>query len=450
VLVPGPITGNVTVVVGAQWGDEGKGRVVDYLAARADLVVRFQGGDNAGHTVVNDCGRFALHLIPCGIFYPGVRCLLGAGTVVNLDTVTDELAQLQAAGVDTGNLWIDQRAHLIWPYHRLLDGAEEDRRRREAGGEGEAMGTTRRGIGPVYADKHSYNGIRAGDLHHPDALRQRLALILPLKNRQLSFYGLEQYRVDDLMDLAATWRARHGARIVDSLPWVRDAVRAGDRVLLEGQLGLGRDLNWGIYPYTTASSPTAGGASIGAGIPPRAIDQVLGVVKAYSTSVGGGPFPTELHDEAGAMLQEIGREFGATTGRPRRCGWFDGVAIGYAGYLNGFTGIAVTKLDVLDAFDEIKLCTGYRLDDSVIDYVPDTHGQARVEPVYETWPGWRTDTSGCRTWDDLPAAAQAYLRRIEELAGAPIRFVSVGPERSQMVVVAGGQGTTGHEQRMGK
>jgi adenylosuccinate synthase len=438
----------VTVVVGAQWGDEGKGRTIDYLASQADMVIRFQGGDNAGHTVVNDHGRFALHLIPCGIFYPRVRNVLGAGTVVNLDTVTEEIATLQAAGLEAHNLWIDQRAHLILPYHRLLDGAEEDRRRRAAGQEGEAMGTTRRGIGPVYADKHAYNGIRAGDLHHPDLLRGRLELILPLKNRQLALYGGEDrsgaglgaqtFSVDELMALATTWRADYGERIVDTLPWIRDAVRSGQRVLLEGQLGVGRDINWGIYPYTTASSPTAGGACMGAGIPPRAIDEVLGVVKAYSTSVGGGPFPTELQDESGDMLQEIGREYGATTGRPRRCGWFDGVAIGYASWLNGFTGIAVTKLDVLDHFAEIKLCIGYRLGDRVIDDVPDTAMQSGVEPVYETWPGWRSDTSACRAWADLPRAARAYLRRIEELAEAPIRFVSVGPERSQMVVVEDG------------
>jgi adenylosuccinate synthase len=424
----------VTVVVGAQWGDEGKGRVVDYMAARADMVIRFQGGDNAGHTVINDFGRFALHLTPCGVFYPQVRCLLSSGTVVNLDTLDEEQVQLQAAGVDTGNTWIDVRAHLIWPYHRLLDGAEEERRKRETGS-GEAMGTTRRGIGPVYADKHAYNGIRAGDLHHPDLLHQRLEMILPIRNRLLALYGLEQFTVDELMEQAARWRARHGAHIVDTLPWVRDAVENGQRLLLEGQLGIGRDINWGIYPYTTASSPTAGGACVGAGIPPRAIDEVLGVVKAYSTSVGGGPFPTELHDDYGARLQEVGREFGATTGRPRRCGWFDGVAIRYASWINGFTGIAVTKLDVLDHFEQIKLCTGYRLHDRVLDHVPDTATQALVEPVYETWPGWQTDTGDCRTWHALPQAARAYLRRIEELAVAPIRFVSVGPERSQMVAV---------------
>jgi adenylosuccinate synthase len=425
----------VTVVVGAQWGDEGKGRVVDYLAAQADMVIRFQGGDNAGHTVVNNLGRFALHLIPCGIFHPHVCCLLGAGTVVNLDTVAEELATLEAAGVGTGNLWIDRRAHLIWPYHRLLDAAEEDRRRGRVRGEGESMGTTRRGIGPVYGDKHSYNGIRAGDLLDPDGLRRRLELVLPVENGRLAFYGLKPFGLQELLDQAAAWHEAHGARIIDALPKVRDAVRGGQRILLEGQLGAGRDINWGIYPYTTASSPTAAGACEGAGIPPRAIDEVLGVVKAYSTSVGGGPFPTELVDEHGAMLQEIGREFGATTGRPRRCGWFDGVAIGYASWLNGFTGLAVTKLDVLDQFPQIRLCVGYRLGDQVLDHVPDTAIQAQVEPVNETWPGWRTDTSGCRSWLELPPAARQYLRRIEELADAPIRFVSVGPERSQMIVV---------------
>jgi adenylosuccinate synthase len=426
----------VTAIVGAQWGDEGKGRVIDYLASRAEVVVRFQGGDNAGHTVVNDLGRFALHLIPCGIF-SGARCLLGAGTVVNMDTVAAELEMLRAAGVDTADFWIDRRAHLIWPYHRLLDGAEEERRRRQAGTApaAEEMGTTKRGIGPVYADKHAYNGIRAGDLHHVDLLRGRLELILPLKNRELAFYGLPQVRLEEMMSLAEGWRREHGPRIVDTLPWVRAAVLEGRNLLLEGQLGVGRDINWGIYPFSTASSPTAGGAATGSGVPPRAIDEVLGVVKAYSTSVGGGPFPTELHDDYGAKLQEIGREFGATTGRPRRCGWLDGVSLAYASWINGFTGIAVTKLDVLDALDRIQICTGYRLGDEVLDYVPDTVTQGLVEPVYESWPGWQVDTSGCRSWEELPAAARAYLQRISELAAAPIRFVSVGPERSQMIAL---------------
>ncbi len=421
---------SVTAVVGAQWGDEGKGRIVDYLAQRADLVIRFQGGDNAGHTVVNDWGKFALHLIPSGIFNPDTQCLVGAGTVVNFDTLFAEMEMLGKVGVTLDNLLIDCRAHLIMPFHRLLDGAEEAART-----EGWEVGTTKRGIGPVYADKAARQGIRVGDILDPDRLRIRLEMLVPRKNRDLAYFGLPEIAVDDLMELCAGWRARLGERIVDGLPLVRDAVRGGKRVLLEGQLGVMRDLDWGIYPYTTSSSPTAGGGCIGAGVPPRAIDDVLGIVKAYSTSVGGGPFPTELTGEVGERLRRIGEEFGATTGRPRRCGWFDGVAIGYASWLNGFTGIAVTKLDILDAFETLKICTGYRYGDQVLDHVPDTAVQEQVEPIYETWPGWLSDTSKVRHWDELPANAQAYVKRIGELAGAPVRFVSVGPERGQIIVM---------------
>ena len=420
----------VTAVVGAQWGDEGKGRIVDYLGQRADLVIRFQGGDNAGHTVINDYGKFALHLIPSGIFNPATRCLIGAGTVVNFDTLLTEMAVLHRASVELSNLWIDRRAHVILPFHRQLDGAEEDARR-----DGWEVGTTKRGIGPAYADKASRQGIRVGDVLDPVRLRTRLEMLVPLKNRQLAYYGIPEVTVDALMALCAGWRDALGERVVDGLPLVRDAVRSGQRVLLEGQLGVMRDLDWGIYPFTTSSSPTAGGGCVGAGVPPRAIDEVLGIVKAYSTSVGGGPFPTELMDEDGEKLRRIGEEFGATTGRPRRCGWFDGVAIGYAGWLNGFTGIAVTKLDVLDHFDTLKLCTGYRLGDQVLDYVPDTVIQEQVEPIYETWAGWRADTSKARAWVDLPDRAKRYVTRIGELAGVPVRFVSVGPERDQIIVL---------------
>ncbi len=420
----------VTAVVGAQWGDEGKGRIVDYLAQRADLVIRFQGGDNAGHTVLNDYGKFALHLIPSGIFNPATRCLVGAGTVANLDTLVEEMEKLQEAGVDVSNLIVDLRAHLVLPFHRQLDGAEEAARK-----EGWEVGTTKRGIGPTYSDKAARHGIRVGDILDPDRLRQRLEMLIPRKNRDLAFFGLPEVTVDELMAQCATWREKLGDCIVDALPIVRDAVRSGQRVLLEGQLGVMRDLDWGIYPYTTSSSPTAGGACVGAGIPPSAIDDVLGIVKAYSTSVGGGPFPTELTDDMGEKLRQEGEEFGATTGRPRRCGWFDGVAIGYASWLNGFTGIAVTKIDILDAFETLKICVGYRLGDEVLDHVPDTPIQEKVEPIYETWPGWLSDTRKVRRWEELPVEAQAYIERIAELAGAPVRFVSVGPERDQIIVM---------------
>jgi adenylosuccinate synthase len=421
---------SVTAVVGAQWGDEGKGRIVDYLAQRADMVIRFQGGDNAGHTVVNDHGKFALHLVPSGIFNPSTQCVIGTGAVVNFDVLMEEMAGLRDAGIDVSNLVVDCRAHVILPFHRQLDGAEEASR--AAGWE---VGTTKRGIGPVYADKASRQGIRTGDILDPERLRIRLQMLLPLKNRELVYYGLPEVTVDELMVRCDGWREALGYRIVDALPLIRNAVRGGKQVVLEGQLGVMRDLDWGIYPYTTSSSPTAGGGCAGAGVPPRAIDQVLGIVKAYSTSVGGGPFPTELTGEVGEKLREVGEEYGATTGRPRRCGWFDGVAIGYASWLNGFTSIAVTKLDILDTFETLKICTGYRLGDEIIDYVPETAIQEQVEPIYETWPGWLSDTSQARTWQDLPEKAQAYVNRLAELAGAPVRFISVGPERGQIVVL---------------
>jgi adenylosuccinate synthase len=430
----------VTAIVGAQWGDEGKGRTVDYLAQNADLVIRFQGGDNAGHTVVNDLGVFKLHIVPSGIFNPNTVCLTGTGTVVNLNVMLEEIAYLEEAGVDTSNLVVDKRAHLILPFHRQLDGAEENARK-----EGWEVGTTRRGIGPTYADKAARHGIRVGDILRPDRLRARLEMLVPRKNRDLAFFGQPETSVEELMELCAGWRSKAGHRIVDAVPLVRDAVRAGKNVLLEGQLGVMRDIDWGIYPYSTSSSPTAGGACIGAGIPPRALDHVLGVVKSFSTSVGGGPFPTELEGELADRLRtagpEVGHEFGATTGRPRRCGWFDGIAVGYASWLNGFTGISVTKLDVLDEFESLKVCVGYRIpgeaggSDQIIDYVPDTATQELVEPIYETFPGWMADTSRCRTWEGLPANAQRYLTRIQELAGAPIWYISVGPRREQMIVV---------------
>jgi adenylosuccinate synthase len=425
---------SVTAVVGAQWGDEGKGRTVDYLAQTADLVIRFQGGDNAGHTVVNDHGEFRLHLVPSGIFNPRATCLLGTGTVVNFDILAKELSELSEKGVDVSNLVIDKRAHLVLSFHQQLDGAEEAARK----GEWE-VGTTKRGIGPTYADKAGRHGIRVGDLLYPERLGDRLEMLVPRKNRELAHFGLKEVTVDEIMAQCLQWREAFADRIVDAVPLVRDAIRSDKVVVLEGQLGIMRDLDWGIYPFTTSSSPTAGGACVGAGIPPSAMRDVLGVVKAFSTSVGGGPFPTELHGEVCEMLRtggpEVGHEFGATTGRPRRCGWFDGVAVGYASWLNGFTGISVTKLDVLDTFESLKICTGYRLEDEVIDYVPDTATQEMVEPVYEIWPGWQSSTSDCRTWDDLPVNAQKYLIRIQELAGVPIRFISVGPERDQIIVI---------------
>ncbi|MCO4762293.1 MAG: adenylosuccinate synthase [Myxococcales bacterium] len=420
----------VTAVVGAQWGDEGKGRVVDWLGQRADMVIRFQGGDNAGHTVINDYGLFKLHMVPSGIFNRDTVCIVGTGCVVNPDGLLKELAEVEAAGVSTDNLWLSTRAHVVLPYHIALDGMQEKKRASD-----QQIGTTKRGIGPAYTDKASRRGIRLGDLRRPTWLRQRVAQALTHANERLAAFDQPPFELEEVLALCEKWNRAIGHRIVDTMPLVRTAVRAKQNVLLEGQLGVMRDLDWGIYPYVTSSNPTAAYAAAGAGLPANEITRVIGVVKAYSTSVGGGPFPCELHDDVGQQLRDVGKEYGATTGRPRRCGWFDGVAISYAAWLNGFTGLAVTKLDVLDDFDEIKLCTAYKLDGEVLTQVPDTVDQERCEPIYETWPGWNEPTVDARRWDDLPKAARALLHRISELAGVQIDFISVGPERERLVVM---------------
>ncbi len=421
---------NVTSIVGAQWGDEGKGRVVDYLAVNSDLVIRYQGGDNAGHTVINEMGKFALHIIPSGIFNPETMNIVGAGTVVNFETMAEELDSIAQKGVEVNNLFIDVRAHLIMPYHRALDGAQEGSKSQKM-----QIGTTKRGIGPCYSDKATRSGIRAADLLDFDRLRNRIEMALPQKNRELAYFGLAEYTVDELMDLCAKWNERFGHMLIDTLPVVRQAYEENKSILLEGQLGVMRDLDWGIYPYTTSSSPTSGGAAVGSGLGPRRIDHVIGVTKVYSTSVGGGPFMTELLDETAEKLRAIGGEYGATTGRPRRCGWFDAVAADYSCWINGFTGLALTKLDVLDTFEKIKVCTAYRVNGEVITYLPETALQEIAEPIYEEFDGWMTPTTEARTWEDLPPKAQAYCKRLGELVGCPIKYISVGPERDQIIIL---------------
>ncbi len=420
----------ITTIVGAQFGDEGKGRVVDYLARHAELVIRFQGGDNAGHTVVNDNGLFQLHLIPSGIFYPNTTCLIGSGVVVNPESLLKELAEVEAKGVDTSNLKLSNRAQMIMPYHPALDGLEEESRK------GKEIGTTKKGIGPAYSDKAARRGLRLGDLAHPAWLRQRLELILPSINQKLAYYGAEMMEVESLMAQCAEWAEALNGRIIEPLPLVQNAVRTGQDILLEGQLGVMRDLDWGTYPYVTSSNPTAAFAAVGAGLPPQEIDQVIGVAKAYATAVGAGPYPAELHDEISKKLRKIGNEYGATTGRPRRTGWHDVVAVRHAAWLNGFTGLAITKMDVLDSFPELKICIGYRLPDgSSIEYVPDTPVLETIEPIYESWPGWETETTAVRSWNDLPINAQNYLNRLQELIGVPIQFISVGAHREAMFAV---------------
>mgnify|MGYP001454069561 CR=1 FL=1 len=419
----------VTAVVGAQWGDEGKGRIVDYLAQRAGMVVRFQGGDNAGHTVVNEHGTFRLHLVPSGIFNPATTCIIGTGTVIHPPALLEEMAELAGAGVNLDNLWISERAHVVMPYHRMLDGLEESSRG------GAQIGTTKRGIGPAYADKAARSGIRAGDLRRPGYVADRLAQALPRVNRTLAHFGGDELDLEAMTTLAMGWGDALEGRIVDTLPLIQQAVRSGVDVLLEGQLGIMRDLDWGTYPYVTSSNPIAGGGYAGAGLPPQAVERVIGVVKAYCTAVGAGPFPTELFDETGEQLREVGQEYGATTGRPRRCGWLDGVALPYAAWLNGFTGLAITKLDVLDGLPELKICIGYLIEDQVVTRVPETYCMAHAQPIYESWPGWMESTRHARRWGELPQAARVYLDRIAALAETPLQYISVGPAREQLIVL---------------
>jgi adenylosuccinate synthase len=431
-------------VVGAQWGDEGKGRVVDYLAADADLVIRYGGGNNAGHTVVNQHGHFKLHLIPSGIFYPATRNLLGNGVVINPPALLREIDELQAAGFGCENLFVSDRAHLVMPYHVLIDQLEE----RERGAA--KLGTTSRGIGPAFVDKVARRGFRVVDLLEPESFRARLAAALERIGRLVHDYFGAGGPGDELADLIAyatdldgvagellAAAERLAPRVVDGQAMVDASLERGDRVLLEGQLGTMRDIDWGVYPYVTSSSPIPGGASLGAGLPAVAIDRVIGVAKAYTTAVGAGPVPTELDDDHGAALRERGVEYGTSTGRPRRCGWYDAVPVRFSARLAGYSSIALTKLDVLDTFDRIPVCVAYR--DPATgrrwETIPaSTAVYGRLEPVYEELPGWGTDTSSARSWEALPEAARAYVERLEELAGVPIGHVSVGPEREQMIV----------------
>lgn len=417
------------VVVGAQWGDEGKGKIVDVLAERADLVVRYQGGANAGHTVHTGSGEFVLHQIPSGIIQ-GATCIVGNGVVLDPETFFAELDTLTARGVRLDRkLFVSDRAHLTFPYHKLLDRARERR---------EQIGTTGRGIGPTYEDKYGRRGVRVGDLRNLSRAQEIVASRVQRANDMLGLLGSEE-RAD--LTAHAQLLERVAPRLlplaVDAGRVVFDALSRGDAVLLEGAQGALLDVDHGTYPYVTSSNTTAGGAAVGSGIGPTAIDAVLGVVKAYTTRVGNGPLPTEASTDAAERIRQLGGEFGATTGRPRRCGWFDAMVVRYAVRINGLTGLAVTKLDVLDSFAEIPVGVGYRLDGKVADSIPaDLEGMGRLEPVYEMLPGWQKPTGGVRRLADLPAAARAYLDRLQDLSHASIRYVSVGTHRDQIIEVA--------------
>ncbi|HLJ62039.1 MAG TPA: adenylosuccinate synthase [bacterium] len=419
----------VTAVVGAQWGDEGKGKVIDTLAAHADVVVRYNGGNNAGHTIQNEHGTFRLHLLPSGIFHPAAQCVIGPGVVVNPDVLLAEVEEVERVGMPTvGRLWLDERAHLVFPHHIVMDELEEAARG------GAPHGTTKQGIWPVYSDKTARIGIRVGDLLEEAHLAEQVRFVAARKTALFrGVYRHEPVEAATMLAACARWAGRLRPYITDSHPVMQEALRADRMILLEGQLGVMRDLDWGLYPFVTSSTTLPGGASSGAGIPPYRITRVLGVAKAYTTAVGSGPMPTELHDETGERLRELGQEYGATTRRPRRCGWFDGVAARFAAEVAGFTHLAMMKLDIFDTFDAVRIAVAYRLDGRTVHTVPHTAAMARVEPVYEELPGWRASTQGARRLTDLPVEARAFLRRIEEIVGVPISMVGVGAGRSDVI-----------------
>ena len=415
------------VVVGAQWGDEGKGKIVDVLSEQADLVVRYQGGANAGHTVVIDTDEFILHQIPSGILHPTTQCVIGNGVVLDPETLLGEIDRLSARGIDVqGRLAVSDRAHLVLPYHKLMDRARERRQR---------IGTTGRGIGPAYEDKVARRGLRIGDLRSLDRLPAVFAERVERVNAWLERLGSAE-RASSAEHVALLERV--APRILplaaDTGKLTYTALRNGRRILLEGAQGALLDVDHGTYPYVTSSNTTAGGAAIGAGIGPTAIDAVLGVVKAYTTRVGNGPLPTEMDETVSEMFRQLGEEFGATTGRPRRCGWFDAVVVRYAVRVNGLTDLAVTKLDVLDTLEQLRVCVGYRIDDETVDDIAaDPETLDRVEPIYEVLDGWCRPTTGARRLADLPPQARAYLDRIQDLAETHVAYVSVGSGREQII-----------------
>lgn len=421
----------VIAVIGAQWGDEGKGKIVDLLAEQADIVVRFSGGDNAGHTVVNCFGEFKLHLIPSGIFSPRAMAIIANGVAINPKMLIAELDELNQKGVDTSRLVISNRAHLIMPYHLLLDGLEEELRG------GKAIGTTRKGIGPVYADKYARLGIRTGDLLDKDLFRERLHFMVGYKNIILTkVYGKAPLSEEDIFQEYRRYSERLAPYIRDITRTLDEAVSAGKHVLLEGAQGTLLDPDFGTYPYTTSSSPLAGGSCLGAGLGPTKITEVLAIFKAYCTRVGGGPFPTEMEEQVGCHIRESAHEYGATTGRPRRCGWFDAVAGRFSTRVNGFTSAAITRLDILDTVPSLKICVGYKLDGCTInDFPASAAALERCQSVYEELPGWQKPTTGIRQFQQLPVQARKYVTRLEELIACPVTLISVGSERDETITV---------------
>lgn len=424
----------VTAVVGAQWGDEAKGKLVDVLCETADIVARFNGGDNAGHTVINAYGAFKLRLTPNGFYNPKTICIIGPGVVINPQTLLDEIRSIQASGIDLGGrLWVSPRCNLVMPYHPLVEQVYEQARGRLL------TGTTRRGMGPTYADKVSYNGIRLYDLANPEQLADSLRVQLALKNPFLQAFGLPPLDFQQIFEekLAQYEALRPWVR--ESFGLVQETLAHGGHILLEGAQGALLDNTWGSYPFCTASTTLSGGGAAGLGLAPGEIQRVISVAKAYTTRVGAGPMPTELHDETGEILQQEGQEFGTVTGRARRCGWFDAALVRFTCQLNGATELALTKLDVLDSLPTLKICLGYEHPTEPGQlrqyWEGDAHWLAACQPRYLELPGWQQPTKQARRFDDLPSAAQAYIRKVEELVGVPVKTVSVGPERQATIAV---------------
>ena len=420
-----------TVLVGAQWGDEGKGKITDLLARDFDYVVRFQGGNNAGHTVIHGDKHLALHLIPSGVMYDDVVPIIGNGCVVDPRVLIEEMEKLEADGVSCERLLVSSHAHMIMPWHIVLDGASEQLLADKK------IGTTKRGIGPAYEDKVARSGLRIGDLLEPEYFRSRLEAALVVENAILEkVYGLDTFDADEVYSQYMAYAERIAPMITDTVTLINVALESGKNVFFEGAQGTLLDIDHGTFPFVTSSTTTAGGAVVGTGAGMKDIARVLGITKAYLTRVGSGPFPTELDDEMGEFLGTEGAEFGVTTGRKRRCGWFDGPIIKYAARVNGLTEICLTKLDVLDKLEKIKVCVAYEIEGERTEAMPDSlHAFSVAVPVYEELDGWCEPTSDCRSFDELPANAKAYIHRIEELAGVPVSIVAVGPDRDQTIFV---------------
>ncbi len=422
---------SAVIVVGTQWGDEGKGKIIDFLSEQANMVVRHQGGNNAGHTVVSGGREYKLHLIPSGILYPDTDCVIASGVVVDPRVLLEEVDYLHQRGIHTDRLRVSSEAHLIMPYHLVFDSLAEDRLGSQK------LGTTLRGVGPAYMDKASRMGVRIGDLLQPDVFRDRLSRVLAEKNHLLSkAYGRDEFDFDAMFTQYLAYGEAMKPYIANTSVIINQAIDAGRRVLFEGAQGTMLDIDHGTYPFVTSSHPIAGGACIGAGVGPTKIDQVYGVVKAYTSRVGDGPFPSELLDSVGDGIREEGHEYGTTTGRPRRIGWLDTVVLRHASRVNGLTGLAVTRLDVLDRLDTLKVAVAYRYGGDVVTELPDSLERlSSVEPVYETMQGWQTPITEVRRLEDLPSAARRYLDRIAELAEVPLALVSVGRERTSTITL---------------